>query len=306
MMNSSNLRPESGPESRAVPPVSVLLVDDNPTFLGIANRFLEDQTPARVRVLGTAATGEEGVALAQQLRPQVLVLDLNLPGQSGLEVLGVLQRDCPETKVVVLTMFEGDSYRTVALAAGAHGFVTKAALNTELIPAILSAAAQPPEALPAAARADSAADLVSPPPAPVAPASAPASQPSQPSLPMKIILVTDDSGTMRRMVMASLATLPGVQFDQAGSGLEAIERLALAPSDLMVLDLNMPDMHGLEVLRFLRAHPIYQRIPVVVLTTKSDATSRADALAAGASAYLTKPFQPAALAACVRQLLPLS
>jgi two-component system chemotaxis response regulator CheY len=94
-----------------------------------------------------------------------------------------------------------------------------------------------------------------------------------------------------------------VQFDQAGSGLEAIERLSLAASDLMVLDLNMPDMHGLEVLRFLRTHPVYQRVPVLILTTKSDAASRAEALAAGASGYLTKPFQPAALAACVRQLL---
>lgn len=258
--------PERGAEPDAVPPVGVLLVDDNPTFLGIACRFLEDQAPARIRVLGTAASGEEAIVLVQQWRPQVVVLDLNLPGQSGLDVLEALRRTHPDTNVVVLTMFEGASYRTAALAAGAHGFVTKAALNTELIPAILSAAADRSEA-------------------------------------MNRILVIDDSVTMRRMVIASLASLAGVQFDQAGSGLEAIERLALASSDLLVLDLNMPDMHGLEVLRFLRTHPMYQRIPVLVLTTKNDDVSRTDALAAGASAYLTKPFQPTALAACVRQLL---
>ncbi len=258
--------PENGQEHDTDPPVGVLLVDDNPTFLGIVRRFLESQASARIHVLGTAASGEEAIVLVQQRRPQVVVLDLNLPGQSGLDVLAVIRRVHPDANVVVLTMFEGASYRTAALAAGAHGFVTKAALNTELIPAIFSAAADRSNA-------------------------------------MNRILVIDDSVTMRRMVIASLVSLPDVQFDQAGSGLEAIERLALAASDLLVLDLNMPDIHGLEVLRFLRTHPMYQRIPVVVLTTKNDTGSRSDALAAGASAYLTKPFQPTALAACVRQLL---
>lgn len=108
---------------------------------------------------------------------------------------------------------------------------------------------------------------------------------------------------MRRMVTASLRALPGVSFGEASSGLEAIERLALAPVDLMILDLNMPDMHGLEVLDFLRRHQAYSRIPVIVLTTRGDEASRADALAAGAAVYLTKPFAPQALAAQAELLL---
>ncbi|MDT5263057.1 MAG: two-component system, chemotaxis family, chemotaxis protein CheY [Acidobacteriota bacterium] len=103
--------------------------------------------------------------------------------------------------------------------------------------------------------------------------------------------------------MSSLRALPGVSFGEAASGLEAIERLALAAVDLMILDLNMPDMHGLEVLDFLRRHQAYRRIPVIVLTTRGDEASRADALAAGASLYLTKPFAPQALAAQARALL---
>jgi len=103
--------------------------------------------------------------------------------------------------------------------------------------------------------------------------------------------------------MASLRSLPGAEFGEAATGLEAIERLALAPADLIVLDLNMPDMHGLEVLEFLRRHQAYSRIPVIVLTTRGDEASRADALAAGASLYLTKPFAPQALAAEARALL---
>jgi two-component system chemotaxis response regulator CheY len=120
---------------------------------------------------------------------------------------------------------------------------------------------------------------------------------------MNNILIVDDSPTMRRMVSASLRALPGASFGEAGSGLEAIERLALGPVDLIILDLNMPDMHGLEVLEFLRHHQAYRDIPVIVLTTRGDAASRVDALAAGASLYLTKPFAPQTLASQALALL---
>jgi two-component system, chemotaxis family, chemotaxis protein CheY len=106
---------------------------------------------------------------------------------------------------------------------------------------------------------------------------------------MSHILIVDDSPTIRRMVKASLAPL-GAEFIEAGSGLEAIERLALGPIQLMVLDLNMPDMHGLEVLGFVRANQKFQQLPVLVLTTRNEPDSRAAAMHAGATAYLTKPF----------------
>lgn len=122
-------------------------------------------------------------------------------------------------------------------------------------------------------------------------------------LKMKNILVVDDSPTMRRMVMASLRPLRDVGFSEAGSGLEAIERLALAPVDLMILDLNMPDMHGIEVLEFVRGHQAYRGIPVIVLTTRGDEASHAGALAAGANIYLTKPFDPHELTGHARGLL---
>lgn len=120
---------------------------------------------------------------------------------------------------------------------------------------------------------------------------------------MKNILIVDDSPTLRRMVMASLRNLPNVRFEEASTGLEAIERLTLKPVHLMTLDLNMPDMHGLDVLQFIRQNQSYQSMPVVVLTTRGDESSRANALAAGATVYLTKPFQPDTLARRVRELL---
>lgn len=120
---------------------------------------------------------------------------------------------------------------------------------------------------------------------------------------MKQILVVDDSATMRRMVMASLRSLTEVKFNEASNGLEAIEQLALAPVDLMILDLNMPDMHGMDVLNFMRGHQKYSTIPIVILTTKGDEVTHTTALAAGASRYMTKPFQPQILATQVCELL---
>ena len=113
---------------------------------------------------------------------------------------------------------------------------------------------------------------------------------------MKKILVVDDSATIRRMVMTALRGVTNVEFDQAGTGLEAIERLAVSPVDLVVLALNMPDVHGLEVLRFIRGHESFRNLPVIVLTTRGDEDSRVAAEQAGATMYLTKPFTPDALA----------
>ncbi len=120
---------------------------------------------------------------------------------------------------------------------------------------------------------------------------------------MTNILVVDDSATMRRMIIASLQTIKSVTFHQAGNGLEAFEVLALHPIDLMFLDMNMPDMHGLELLGFLRSHPVYKGLPVIVLTTRGDDQSRLAALAAGASRYLTKPFTPPELTQAANELL---
>jgi two-component system chemotaxis response regulator CheY len=116
-------------------------------------------------------------------------------------------------------------------------------------------------------------------------------------------LIVDDSPTIRRMVMASLRDVCGGGFAEAASGLEALEQLSLGPVALMVLDLNMPDMHGLEVLKFVRAHQGFRRLPVLVLTTRGDESSRAAAMAAGASRYMTKPFLPQALAEEARALV---
>jgi two-component system chemotaxis response regulator CheY len=120
---------------------------------------------------------------------------------------------------------------------------------------------------------------------------------------MPRILIVDDSPTIRKMVRSSLKALESVDFVEAANGLEAIEQVALAPVALMILDLNMPDMHGIDVLKFLRRNPGSRAVPVVVLTTRGDESSREAALAAGATQYLTKPFVPQALLNTARDLI---
>jgi two-component system, chemotaxis family, chemotaxis protein CheY len=119
------------------------------------------------------------------------------------------------------------------------------------------------------------------------------------------ILIVDDSRTMRRMVAQSLSSIGLSKIEEAASGLEAIEKLVFGPVSLMVLDLNMPEIHGIEVLKFVRSRPAYQSMPVVVLTTRGDQTSQEEALAAGANLYLTKPFSPNELQTRVMELLAL-
>ena len=120
---------------------------------------------------------------------------------------------------------------------------------------------------------------------------------------MKRILVVDDSPTIRRMMIASLRGLSDVEIDEASSGLEAVERLALGPVNMLFLDLNMTDLHGIEVIEFVRRHKAYAGIPICVVTTRGDEASRTRALSAGANEYLTKPFTPQQLAEQANRLM---
>jgi two-component system, chemotaxis family, chemotaxis protein CheY len=117
------------------------------------------------------------------------------------------------------------------------------------------------------------------------------------------LLIVDDSKVMRDMVAACLRPLGDVSFDFAASGLEAIERLALATYNLVVLDLNMPDVGGIEVIEFVRQQSKLRELPILVVTTRGDDASRTRVLEAGASGFLAKPFAPDQILADVRGLL---
>jgi DNA-binding NarL/FixJ family response regulator len=115
-------------------PISVLLVDDNPNFLRIATRFLEQHDD--IVVVGAAGGGEEALALAQEVEPDVVLVDLAMPGLSGLETIPRLRAMLPAVGIIALTMLDTNSYRQAALEAQANEFVAKASLDRELVPAI--------------------------------------------------------------------------------------------------------------------------------------------------------------------------
>jgi DNA-binding NarL/FixJ family response regulator len=115
-------------------PISVLLVDDNPTFLRILRRFLGEEEG--LLVVGTASSGEEALAIAQGQQPQVILLDLAMPGLGGLNTIPRLRSKMPDVSIIALTVLDSSGYREAALAAGADDFVAKADLSTDLVPAI--------------------------------------------------------------------------------------------------------------------------------------------------------------------------
>ena len=120
---------------------------------------------------------------------------------------------------------------------------------------------------------------------------------------MADILVVDDSRVMREMLIACLRAQEGLAFTQAASGLEAIEQISLRPFDLVLLDLNMPDIGGIEVVEFIRGQDRLKDLPIVIVTTRGDEASRERALGAGATRFMTKPFTPEVIQAEVRALL---
>ena len=120
---------------------------------------------------------------------------------------------------------------------------------------------------------------------------------------MPELLVVDDSKVMRDMIVACLRADPSLRFTPAASGLEAIEQLSLRRFDLVVLDLNMPDIGGIEVVEFIRGQDRLRALPVIIVTTRGDETSKSRALGAGASRFMVKPFDPDEILAEVQGLL---
>lgn len=104
-------------------PITVLLVDDHTLFRSGVRSLL--QRHPEFSVVGEAADGVEGIKRAQQLKPQVVLLDLNMPGMSGVETLQLMLQDSPDSAIVMLTVSEDATDLAVALRAGASGYLLK-------------------------------------------------------------------------------------------------------------------------------------------------------------------------------------
>ena len=118
----------------------------------------------------------------------------------------------------------------------------------------------------------------------------------------KRILAVDDSPSVRQMVKL---TLSGAGYDiiEAGDGAEGLSKARASTLDMVVTDLNMPVLNGLGLIRELRKLPAYRGVPILFLTTESDPEMKQQAKAAGATGWITKPFQQDQLVAIVRKVL---
>jgi DNA-binding NarL/FixJ family response regulator len=114
--------------------IRVLLVDDHALVRRGFRRILEDEPD--ITVAGEASDGEEAVRLAQQLRPQVIVMDCALPGMNGLEATRKILEESPSARVLMLSMHPEETWVHQALAAGARGYILKNAVDLELGTAI--------------------------------------------------------------------------------------------------------------------------------------------------------------------------
>jgi two-component system chemotaxis response regulator CheY len=118
----------------------------------------------------------------------------------------------------------------------------------------------------------------------------------------KRILAVDDSPSVRQMVKLSLSGA-GYDIVEAGDGAEGLSKARASTLDMVVTDLNMPVMNGLGLIRELRKLPAYRGVPILFLTTESDPEMKQQAKAAGATGWITKPFQQDQLVAIVRKVL---
>lgn len=121
---------------------------------------------------------------------------------------------------------------------------------------------------------------------------------------MHHILIVEDSPTMRSLVVSALDGLGmPVKITEAASGFEALRELPRGDFDLIVTDINMPDINGLELISFVKRNAAYRAIPLLIISTEGSERDREKGLGLGADAYLVKPFDPAALRSTARGLL---
>ncbi len=121
---------------------------------------------------------------------------------------------------------------------------------------------------------------------------------------MKRILIVEDSPTMRALLNSALEGLEvPLKITEASSGFEALRCLPRETFDLIVTDINMPDINGLELVSFVKSNGSYRSIPLVIVSTEGSDRDRERGLELGADAYLVKPFEPENLREVVLELL---
>jgi DNA-binding response OmpR family regulator len=255
----------------------LLIVDDDPAI----TRLLEMALRRPGRRLRTAETGAEADRILAEGGCDLVVLDLFLPDEDGRRLLERWRANpgLAATPVFILSARLGAEVKSECYALGADGFFEKPFDVGVLAAAVEGRLAR--RSHPA-------------PPAPVIP------HPPQAG-PAKILLAEDDELIAR--IVSHRLEKGGHRLTRLPDGGGVLARIAADPPDLLILDIKMPEVDGLEVLRRLRADPATRSLPVILLTALGEEEDVVRGFGLGADDYLVKPFSPTELAVRVDRLL---
>ncbi|MBI1818894.1 MAG: response regulator [Nitrospirae bacterium] len=119
----------------------------------------------------------------------------------------------------------------------------------------------------------------------------------------KKVMVVEDSSTMRSLIVDTIEDLAGYEAVEVKNGIEALKTLPTQKFDLIITDINMPNINGLEVVSFVKGHPEYKSIPMIIVSTEQGEKEIQKGLSLGASEYLTKPFLPENLKKVIQKVM---
>jgi len=119
----------------------------------------------------------------------------------------------------------------------------------------------------------------------------------------KKVLVIDDSATIRSMISTSIEEIEDFEAVEASNGFEALKMLPAMSFDLIITDINMPEINGLEIVSFVKNHPVYQSIPLIIVSTEQAQEDQKKGIELGAKEYITKPFDPEELKKVVLKVM---
>lgn len=117
------------------------------------------------------------------------------------------------------------------------------------------------------------------------------------------VLIVEDSPTTRAMITSAIEVINDIEVSEASSGFEALKLLPHHTFNLIITDINMPDINGLELVSFIKKTPAYSHIPLIIVTTEGGVKDMEKGLQLGADEYVVKPFEPAQLQRLVKKYL---
>ena len=119
----------------------------------------------------------------------------------------------------------------------------------------------------------------------------------------KSILIVEDSTTTRALIRAVIEEMGDFNTVEAGSGFDALKLLPTREFDLVITDINMPDINGLELINFIKNNPRYNHLPLIIVSTEKSEEDKKRGMALGAMAYITKPFKAHELQEVIKQAI---